>query len=193
MNERCDVVEVRQDPICKDESTVDCRLVGWPYKIPPRQDHTSGFSTSDMARRWPTKGWLKLKRWYWRALIAAWLIKVIDGLVALHVERYGEYGGIRTIDVERCSYARRVDIDCGWRWWQILQDSLLFDGLIAARRGTKGSKYCWQIWLIDLSNNWLIERAMQLMNAIQRDRGLIPRRSKLFYISTYIIRDDREF
>ena len=87
----------------------------------------------------------------------------------------------------------RDDREFQMRWWQILQDSLLFDGLIAARRGTKGSKYCWQIWLIDLSNNWLIERAMQLMNAIQRDRGSIPRRSKLFYISTYIIRDDREF
>ena len=88
----------------------------------------------------------------------------------------------------------RDDREFQMRWWQILQDSLLFDGLIAARRGTKGSKYCWQIWLIDLSNNWLIERAMQLMNAIQRDRGSIQRRSKLFYsISTYIIRDDREF
>ena len=64
------------------------------------------------------------------------------------------YGGIRTIDVERCSYARRGDIDCGWRWWQILQDSLLFDGLIAARLGSRHQRV--EILLTNMIN-WLIK------------------------------------
>ena len=128
----------------------------------------------------------------WRV---AWFTQIIDWLKRAErncqmnaywwlVERWW-YGGIRTIDVERCSYARRVDIDCGWRWWQILQDSLLFDGLIAARRGVapKGrnivDKYDWLIyqiidWLKGQCNWWTLFSETVVRSHVEANCSTFP-------------------